>query len=100
MNNIDVKYSNSAGRLLAVLDSLVDKKPLAQQIIPLLLGETTPAENKVVSSKGVKAIGELHRMYSDFLEDLENSDIPIEEKELYSNAVSYTHLTLPTIYSV
>lgn len=88
MSKIDVKYSNSAGRLLAVLDSLTDRVPLAQQLIPVMLGEAKSADNKVIASKGVKVLGELHRMYSDFLEDLEQSDIPEEEKSLYSNGLS------------
>jgi len=82
------KYPNSAGRLLAILESLQQNQQYGNQLIPLLLGEAAPKDGKDLSLAGVKAITELHKLYADFLQDLANADMSDEEKAVLENGLS------------
>ena len=82
------KYPNSAGRLLAILESLKPNQQYGAQLIPLLLGEAVPKDGKDLSLAGVKAITELHKLYADFLQDLANADMSEEERTVLENGLS------------
>lgn len=88
MNKTNPKYENSAGRLLAILESLQHGQPAAQQLIPMMFGQPAPGNDKEISIEGVKAITELHILYANFLQDLANADMSDEERLVLEKGLS------------
>ncbi len=78
-----VKYPNSAGRLLALFNSIDGGKAFAPQLAKMVLGETIPDNDEEGLAKiGTKAYAELHSMYQEFIEDMEAADIGQEQKNV------------------
>ena len=88
MNKTNPKYENSAGRLLAILESLQQNQPAAQQLIPIMFGKPAPSNEKEISIEGVKAVTELHILYANFLQDLANADMGDEERAVLEKGLS------------
>ncbi len=88
MNETKPKYSNSAGRLLAILETLKQNQSAAQQLVPIMLGKSEPKDNKIVAIDGIKVVIELQKMYLEFLEDLDNADIGEEERSVLIKGLS------------
>lgn len=83
------KYPNSAGRLLAVLTLVDPRTTVAANLAPLLLNETIndPNDIKEVSRQGIRAVSELHLLYSQFLQDMAEVDIGDEQRSVLLNGL-------------
>lgn len=96
MSKPEAKYQNSAGRLLAVLESLDSKQASYSYLIPIFFDKKPPDDQKQQSILGMKAVTELHILYAEFLEDLSNADIGEDEKSvLEKGLVSLESLMFP-----
>ena len=108
---IEQKFSKLFGRKMVVpikLKSQTSKSnEVAANTTEILFGEALQ-EARHKSKQSLSQISSLLRIRHDYLKAIENGtpdDIPgttyaIGFIKSYSNSVSYTHLTLPTIYSV
>ena len=85
---IEPKYPNSAGRLLAVLDSLEHNKPFSDQLAVIILGRSAIKNEKDKLLQGLKAVGELHKLYVTFLEDLDNTNMTEDERSVLINGLA------------
>ncbi len=89
MSKLEPKYPNSAGRLLAILDSVKSNVSFIDQLGPLFFDkkqiQKDIAHNSVL---GVDVIVQLHLVYGEFVKDLANADIPDEEKNVLINGLS------------
>lgn len=85
---MEIKYQNSAGRLLAILQNLEEGQGLAQQLVPMMFGDKLPTETKGISINGVKALTELHKLYATFLQDLEEADMGDDERSVLQNGLT------------
>jgi len=97
VKNLTPKYHNSAGRLLALLESLKPNQPVVNQLGPLFFDE--PVTNKIPQKSllGIKSITQLHILYANFVEDLEKAEIGDDEKAvLIKGLASLTSLMYPT----
>jgi hypothetical protein len=95
--NYEVKYQNSAGRLLALLKQLKPNQPFVNQLAPLLLNKDVANDHKSKSSLGLQCIFSLHQMYAQFIEDIENSEMSEEEKAVYMKGLnSLATIVFPT----
>lgn len=79
---MEVKFRNSAGRLLSLLNSLDHGQGLGQQLIPVFLAKKIPTESKDISIEGARAISELHTLYAKVLEDLATADMNEDERNV------------------
>jgi len=97
VKNLTPKYHNSAGRLLAILESLKSNQPVVNELGPLFFGEAATQDVKHKSLLGIKSITQLHIIYANFVEDLENAEMGDEEKAvLMKGLASLTTLMYPT----
>ena len=87
MNPPKPRYLNSAGRLLAVLESLQPKKT-AEQLIAIMFDSEPPKDAGDLSIIGIKAITELHLLYVTFLQDLTDANISDKEKSVLQSGLS------------
>ncbi len=85
---MEIKYQNSAGRLLTILQNLQEGQGLAQQLVPMMFGDKAPDDPKGISLNGVKALTELHKLYATFLQDLVEADMGDDERAVLQNGLT------------
>jgi replicative superfamily II helicase len=88
MSKNTLKYANSAGRLLAIIEGLKANLTIVDQLVPVMLDKTPSKDNKIIVIDGLKVSIELQKMYLDFLRDLENADISEEERAVLKKGLS------------
>tara|TARA_B100000959_G_C14990065_1_gene627455 strand:- start:1595 stop:2323 length:729 start_codon:yes stop_codon:yes gene_type:complete len=84
---MEIKYLNSAGRLLAILQNLKEGEGIGHQLVPIMLGLDSSTGNNI-SIDGVKALTELHNLYATFLQDIEDADLGDDERAVLQNGLT------------
>jgi len=88
VSNFQPKYPNSAGRLLYVLENLKQGQSFVVQLGPLFFNEKPSNDITQKTLLGIKAINQLHVIYASFVQDLNDADIPDEEKSVLLNGLA------------
>jgi hypothetical protein len=82
------RYSNSAGRLLAILENIKANQQYVIQLGPLFFGEQPTKDAAQKSLLCIKSLSQLHSIYAEFIKDLSDADIPDEEKNVLIKGTS------------
>lgn len=82
MSNFQPRYPNSAGRLLSILENIKGGQSFVVQLGPLFFNEIPRDDIAQKTLLGIKAMNQLHLIYVSFVEDLDEADIPQEEKSV------------------
>jgi len=82
------KYPNSAGRLLAIFQSLDNKKPLIEQLCLLMDEPVLPRKNNQMSRSDFQMIAHLHDIYWQFRDDMASANISDEQRDVLLNGLA------------
>ena len=80
MNIPEAMNQNSAGRLLAILSLFRNGHAVSDQLIPVFGGESDSVFKK--NQSALKALFLLHTLYQEFLEDMRNAEISVQQREV------------------